>query len=397
MPIPSSLIRRFVGIGLLGLAGWGLFKTYLSPESKYAVLTRDAAVIRSPIAGTITLLGGSAARPISKGEVLGVVEDLTVDMTTLARMRADVESLQAETQATERLLEGMTLHASVARSKDGASRRLHLHHLKQLLVQAQAERESGELEAERTSQERARAEALSKSGLLSTQGLLTASQGAASATVRLRASDAKARDVQNMIEAATKLGAFDSVAGSGTLYNRGRADDLQLAVENRRADLAGKSALLGTLKAELDQEQRRVARLQKAQLASDKPARVWRVLAREGEFVMRGQPVMELATCSNAYVVASVLPRYVNSAAPGTRATFRLSNSRREYGGQVVQTLAGEVPDTLPRVQSQVSVLSAKGDPVHFVLVQLDPNPELSRSCEIGLVGEVQFHAGRKL
>jgi hypothetical protein len=189
--------------------------------------------------------------------------------------------------------------------------------------------------------------------------------------------------------AAARRGVFLGDSYSDSPHSQQRATELAARVEELRTELAERRRRLQLLRAQVDEERVRAARVKEARIVAPAPSTLWELVTGPGEYVRRAQDVARLVDCTTTVVTASVRESLYNRLRVGDPAQFRLLGTDRVFEGTVAR-LAGSGAESIYRsLAIGPSAEHLKRFDVALAIPGLAADAELA--CAVGRTGRVVF------
>lgn len=379
-----ALVRFVCAVSLIAVSLWALLLPPLFPYSVHAVVNTKVVTIKALESGRIESLSAPRLSDVESGrEIARVARDEArlfrerqeADFTR-QKLQVRLESLDAAIRVERERLD--TARAEQSRTRSGLDR-----------LQAQARENTVEkvrLRREELAEKRAIEERVSP---LFKEGIVTAAQWSRTRGETLDAERA-------LREAEAELAAVAEGLSSG-------ADPAREAIEGHAARILGLEREVTGLNlqridlaaqvAELDARVEALARRQ-----TDSPAYslvtpinglVWRRLAVDGEIVVEGQPVAEIADRSALFVEAYFRRDFLNSITVGDRANVYLVGGSRHVSGRVAEVQAQERANREPDI-----INTAPLDP-SMLRVRIELDPGSTESIQLGALAKVLITSGR--
>ena len=376
-----TLWRVLIGIAAVLLALWVIAGEQLAGVSADATVNARLVTLRSPIAGTVSVVQRPLGAPVAAGELVASVENALVDDVRRDDLRMEVGFAQAsvarlsllrdETDALMTVLEERSDRFRTARIAE-IETRLEFARERLDILEGGSLPESFDIRPPRD------------------VGPETSGAGALPGlrALWINAVNEQIAVLENALETA-RNGVF---LGDG--YNDApNAEQRLTELKSERASLSARlteaETRLQLLSARLESEQLRVARARGSELASPVNGVYWEALASDREVVQRGDPVARLADCDSTIVTLSVTESVYNTLNVGDAAVFRPRGKSQNFRGTVTR-LAGAGAGTVYRnLAVAPSQRHLERHDVTLLVPDLANDQELR--CAIGRTGRVFF------
>ncbi|TMM54031.1 HlyD family efflux transporter periplasmic adaptor subunit [Sulfitobacter sabulilitoris] len=366
--------RLLFGLLVVVIALWVLVGEQMAGASANAFVNARVVTVRSDVAGQVDMPARSLGARVAQGEVLASVTDPLVDTIRLNDLLMERSFLEAEqarlaerhdtAKATAARLEDRSAAYAAARIADISARLDHARIRLAFLM--------GQVPA----------------------GTVAASEGGAAAMARATPNLAvdQARELVEVLEIALRAARAGVFLGDGyndAPHSEQRALDLDddiATLEAARTEAAARHAALET---RIAHERRHVNGLTGGELYANADSLFWEVLAADGIFVQRGDPILRLVDCTSQMVSVSVSETVYNDLRPGQEAEFRAMGASRVFPA-TVSRLAGNGAAT---VYQTLAVAPSQDHLERYDVTLLVPglaeDPDLN--CAIGRTGRAFF------
>lgn len=284
-------LKLGLGIAVLAITLWIIVGEQLSGASADATINAPLVTVRTPIAGVVDLPSRPLGSLVERAEVIATVSDPNADRTALddlqlrrADASATIEEMQREIAASE--AEKATL--------DQRTETYRKHRLAELTLR---------LTYARAQLARLKDQATPGDGAL----------GNAQQEVDLLA---------NAL-AAAQAGVFIGDGYNDAPFSEQRALELGATLATLDARLTAQISERAALDERIKAEARLANARSTAQLKATVQGILWKVVARDGAHVERGDPVVQLVDCQDALVTASVTEGVYQGLRRGQTVRFR--------------------------------------------------------------------------
>jgi multidrug resistance efflux pump len=309
-------------VGLLALGGWNVVPGLIHPISTDAVVNAEVITVRAPTDGLLAEPGPAIGEKVEARQVLGRVRAATPERGRLDGLRLELSAQKNLAEALDREVSELgALDKRLGREADdyrsATSDRLRLEE-----VAAAARVKGAEAALGKARAELERKRALFAKDLVAPVAVATAEAEERSAGADLDAASAELGQVRSG-RAALKRGTVAD-NGSGAPYAAQRRDELRVKRLERSSERAAVRARVAELTRQLDDEETRVARLNRAELNSPATGVVWQRFATEGDGLRAGDPVFGVVDCKTLFLTAVLPKRYFTEVGAGDRARVHL-------------------------------------------------------------------------
>jgi biotin carboxyl carrier protein len=372
------LAKGLFGVGVLGVGGWTMVDTYVSSEGAPAVINSEVASVRAPRDGYVSLKAVKLGSMVQGGEELGELlpAGSDVDRTT----ESNVAALKGQIANMDSLVQ--TLRQQTDAYHDARVKQLELE-----IVQAESKVEAAKAEEKSKAAIRDRQEQLLAGGY-TVKGTLEAAREASNQAALDRQAAENALETRKMELAAARKGTFVGDGYNDSFYSRQRADEIALRLIDLKADLARQQARLDALKD--DETGTAAAAGGRVTLHAPDSGRVWTIAVNQGQFVRRGDTLLNIADCGKLFADASGAKREYADVRRGEAASFHLDGQGSTWGG-VVSWAGAAGQGILAETRHLAFRAQTPDDARYSFMVALEDTPDLHRSCPVGAAGRVKF------
>lgn len=375
------LLRLLVGIALVALALWIIVGEQLAGVTADATINARVAVVRAPIAGDLSMPDRSFGASVTRGQVLGAVEDRLVDAVRLDDLRME-RAIAAAAVARQETLVGET-SALIADLQDRADL-FRENRLRDISLRLDFARERLRLLQEGVFPEVFDIAPPAAAGVER-----TAEPGAEGLRpLWINAVEERIAVLEIELESA-RAGVYLGDGYNDAPNSEQRIAELRSELASHRARLEEAEATLDAIGARVDAELLRTNRAGRADLLAPVAGQLWDVLAESGTNIQRGDPVLRVLDCGSVLVTASVTEGVYDDLAPGTAAAFRPTGDTRNFDATVIR-LGGSGAATLyEHLAVAPSERHLERFDVTLSVPGLAAEPDLS--CAVGRTGRVFF------
>jgi multidrug resistance efflux pump len=389
-------VKSAVGIGLVLWGAWRGYIVAFVRTSTGATVCGRVYTLQAPIEGFLKSAHQRPGEIVEAGTSVAELDNPMVDTSAVAGLESRIAAIDGEVASLEAGLQDLKGVNSKLRRGAHTYQENRLAQLSTQLAEDVAKLEAVKAREDLTSKKLVRMQALSTNGLISTEAVEEAERDKIVAAKETEAFVQSIATLRVSIESAKAGTNVDvSAVGPDKPYSVQRSDELDVTLVQRREELEARRAQRTALEAELHAQVDRVARLSHAVLTSPDRARVLRAAGRPGEYMVRGQAVLDFLSCNDVFVVATVDESTFNKLRVGTSAAFELKYPTRRFGGTVIQLL-GRVDATVSSFVSSTGLgptilTPTQRDPFVVILEIPDLRAAAAGSCELGKTGEVIF------
>jgi multidrug resistance efflux pump len=355
--------------------------TYVSSEGAPAVINSEVLSVRAPVDGYVSLKALKLGSMIESGEEIVELRPASSDADS--GTEGDLATLRTEIASMESLVKTFREQSSAYRGGRVEQLELEITKAESKLEAAKAEEKSQAAIRERQDQLLAKGYALkgTAEAASAASNRATLDRKAAEQTVQLRKLE---------LDAARK-GTFVGDGYNDTFYSRQRADEVALRVIELKAQLARQQTRFNALTGD---QMGAVAGTAggRVLLHATASGRIWNIAVNQGQFVRRGDTLLEMADCGRLLASASGAERKYAEVRRGDTASFRLEGEDRTWSGIV--GWAGAAGRGM-LASSQVAFHPQTPEAARYsFMVTLEDRPDLRRSCPVGAPGRITFGPG---
>ncbi len=341
---------RILSLGVLGIVG-STFMTTIAPpvfssSTTRAVTNAPVIPITSPIGGRVVTVNGNA----DGGLQLATIENDRVDRSTLIGLTIELTTLQNDLSLKQSILEDYIRR--IADLEQDLNRQQAA-----IVIKSDNDLRNAETHLEIVSLSSANEKnaAARKLGLVE-KGVLAGNRDDLANTLKLE--DTKIVAARLRVE---MLSADLGNARSGVFVggDQQSLQDLQREIRNVKADRSQVAIQAATIKVRIDQlkalmdmEEERVAKLVRADVAISGQAKLFKTVAQVGKQVSGGDTLAESVSCADAFVVAIFSERQAQSLSIGSPVAVEADG----WDGPVAGRIERLVPRTTDRVDLDYAV-----------------------------------------
>jgi multidrug resistance efflux pump len=320
----TSLLKMFVGLCFVGLATFAAMTEGSTVASNNAVMTAYTSTLRSPIEGIVTEIHPRVGQLVEVGSKVGQMEDDRLNDQRLVDLRAQVSRWRAEREAFEVQAAELQVISEILLRRVNTHALENQEYFMSMLRETEENRAAKAERAQVARREAERRRNLARNGhapMADVDRLLAEAAALDRETMGL---DARAAYIRRRAMSAGDSSLLDS-GGNDVPYSRQRADEVLIRLTEVRRAISSYLSQEEEAQFRLNDEERRIALLRRANLLAPATGMVWRVSVTPGERVMRGVPVMDVVDCSDSFIVAAVAQDRFGDVRIGGRAIYRLS------------------------------------------------------------------------
>ncbi|MBI1954733.1 MAG: hypothetical protein HYS39_03910 [Proteobacteria bacterium] len=295
----GQIIRITIGLVFLVLVGMVYLPHLLFTMSVSAIINARTITLTTPIDGYLKGGPPMIGTELQKGERIAVIENPTVDRSTVEGLETDYNSLNERIKALYQeketlLLLKSQLELSVKQYQDSIENRLIVD-----IKRAEARHQELINSVQENKRNLTRKDSLFKKGNIAASSL----DNAYFATERSEkaAEQAKLELDRLMSELhSIRQGVFINRDGRSEVpYQRQRIDEIEIRLSNVDTRIHEHKARLESLKKRLEFEQDRFKRQERHEMVAPNFSVIWRTFAMEGTHLNAKYPVLELLDCAN--------------------------------------------------------------------------------------------------
>ena len=380
----KALIAFAVVVSAAAIIAW----PYLFPRSLEAYVNAPVTVVRAPVAGTYAAGHFEQGDAVKKGQQLGMIRNEIVDSQFLEELRIQRTALASERDTVERELSDLKAAKATlaARLSDARAR------LGDLTDAAIAEQKI-QIRLATTEIERVAEEVEMKRGLLA-QDLVPINDFNRLVkeleAARLTKEAAQARLARLKIEAEAIDEGVGETGGGVMLPLEVRLLEYKERLNTLKARAQDLTTQLAATRHTLAREADRIHRMEKLPISSPISGRVWRIRARNRQFVDVGDSLAEMIQCERLVVSAKVSERTFNLLEDGRAVTFVSAASKRRYYGEIIQLQGPETGSD--SIGFAIKSREEAGRRDFSMIIRLAEFPEgEAEPCPVGQTGKVYF------
>jgi biotin carboxyl carrier protein len=375
------LAKGLFGVGVLGVGGWTMVDTYVGSEGAPAVINSEVLSVRAPRDGYVSLKAAKLGSMVRGGDEIGELlpAGSDVDRTT----KSNVATLNTQIASMEALVQ--TLREQTNAYHDARVKQLELE-----VLQSEGKVEAAKAEEKSKAAIRDRQEKLLAGGF-TVKATLEAAREASNRAELEREAAEKEVETRKLELAAARQGTFVGDGYNDSFYSRQRADEIALRLIDLKADLSRQQARLNALK---DDETGTAANAEGGvALHATGTGRIWTIAVNQGQFVRRGDTLLNIADCGRLFADASGAKREYAEVRRGEAASFHLDGQGSAWAG-IVSWAGAAGQGILAESRHLAFRAQTPEDARYSFMVTLDDTPDLHRSCPVGAAGRVTFGGG---
>ncbi|WNC30857.1 HlyD family efflux transporter periplasmic adaptor subunit [Thermosynechococcus sp. PKX82] len=402
----ANLLVFAAGCGILAFAGLFLYRHLTTVRSRDAVINGVIVNVRAPEEGTLQQLRAKVGQFIKPAEEtpLAVLENAYLSQGNLKEVEKWLERRQGELEAAQAKLAQLQGLLASAQGDERHQQLLEVKQTNRQVAAAQAELGAAKANlADAKARYRLAKINYGRFSRLAQQGAVPQAQADAALT-ELQQSQAQVAARQREVEAAADrveaLKADARAAELGlTLRNTRSNYDPRLRLQELKIQISEQQAIVQGLKREIAAQQRQVAQAWQ-EVAQRKVVKVtapiagyvWRVDARPGMFLGKGDQILQLLDCQRRWIDVFVEEQSLRLIHPGTKAKIELYGSK----GKVVWGTVTNIRSGLGRLNpgdDQVIPIPENYPRQSQVRVELDADQDWGEGnfCYVGYTARVTF------
>jgi biotin carboxyl carrier protein len=334
--------------------------------------------VRAPLDGYVSLKAPKLGSIIGSGEE--IVELRPASSEADGGTESELAALRDEIATMASLVKTL-------REQSNAYRDARVEQLELEVTQSEAKLEAAKAEEKSQAAIRDRQEQLLAGGY-ALKGTAEAAREASNRAALDRKAAEQALQARRVELDAARKGTFVGDGYNDSFYSRQRADEVELKLIELKAQLARQQARLDSVN---DEKTGVVAGTAggRVVLRAIGSGRIWNVAVNQGQFVRRGDTLLEIADCGRLLVNASGAKREYAEIRRGDTASFHLDGQDSAWGGAV--SWAGAAGQGM-LATSQVALRpQTPADARYSFMVTLEDTPDLHSSCPVGAPGRVTF------
>ena len=370
--------KGLFGVGILGFGGWTMVDTYVSSAGAPAVINSEVLSVHAPLDGYVSLKALKLGSMIKSGEEIVELRPASSDAD--GGTEGDLATLRTEIATMESLVKTFREQSSAYR--EGRVEQLELE-----ITKAESKLEAAKAEEKSQAAIRERQEQLLAKGY-GLKGTAEAASAASNRATLDRKAAEQTVELRKLELDAARKGTFVGDGYNDTFYSRQRADEVALRLIELKAQLARQQARLDALNGDQTGAVAGAAG-GRVVLRATGSGRIWNIAVNQGQFVRRGDTLLEMADCGRLLVNASGAERKYAEIRRGDTASFHLEGQDRTWSGTV--SWAGAAGRGM-LANSQVAFRPQTPEAARYgFMVTLEDTPDLRSSCPVGAPGRITF------
>jgi biotin carboxyl carrier protein len=372
------LAKGLFGISILGVGGWTMVDTYVSSEGAPAVINSEVQSVRAPLDGYVSL------KALKLGSIIGSGEEIAELRPASSEADGGTES---ELAALRDEIATMASLVKTLREQSNAYRDARVEQLELEVTQSEAKLEAAKAEEKSQAAIRDRQEQLLASGY-ALKGTAEAAREASSRAALDRKAAEQALQARGVELDAARKGTFVGDGYNDSFYSRQRADEVELKLIELKAQLARQQARLDSVNGDKTGAVAGTAG-GRVVLRAMGSGRIWNIAVNQGQFVRRGDTLLDIADCGRLLVNASGAKREYAEIRRGDTASFHLDGQDSAWSGAV--SWAGAAGQGMLATSQVAFRPQTPADARYSFMVTLEDTPELRSGCPVGAPGRVTF------
>ncbi|BAY51395.1 hypothetical protein NIES2134_110170 [Thermostichus vulcanus NIES-2134] len=401
----ANLLVFAAGCGILAFAVLFLYRHLTTVRSRDAVINGVIVNVRAPEEGTLEKLQAQVGDFIEPTDApLALIENDYVSQGNAREVEKWLERRRGELKAAQVKLAQLQRLLASAQRDERNQHRLEVEQTNRQVAAAQAELAAAKAKlADAKARYQLAQMNYQRFSQLARQGAVPQAQADAALT-ELQQSQAQVAARQREVEAAAHtveaLKADARAAELGlTLRNtrsnydpRLRRQELQTQISEQQAIVQGMQREMAAQQRQVAQAQREVAQRKVVKVTAPIAGYVWRVDARPGMFLGKGDQILQLLDCRRRWIDVFVDEQLLRLIPPGTRAKIELYGAK----GKVLQGTVTNIRSGLGRLNpgdDQVIPIPENYPRQSQVRVELDSDQDWGDGnfCYVGYTARVTF------
>ncbi len=385
------ITRIVIGISVVFLALWAFLPGMIYPISSNAIVNAQVMTIRAPIQGEVTKILSAETQAIKKGELIARIEDSRIDRSKLAALMADRATLHETILALEQEAKDLQRFLTRLEMSGEAYYQSVNKHFQVMQAEKEAKLAAQQAILKDTRSKLAREAALFNKGLTTRAELDAALRDDAVARAELVVIEREIERVKVELDGA-KQGVYFGDGFNNVPYSQQRSHEIELRQQTVMSKLRDANIRVHEIERQIRIEEERLAHISESELVAPNDGRIWLRLVGEGEHVIAGTPLLQIADLSRLFLIVSLDERYFDDVNIGDTASIDLIGSTSDFHGRV-ERMQGR-KSTLP--ESMLAVAQPNSDKNDFlVFVNMDINDFKDDSeifNQVGRRAKVTFH-----
>jgi multidrug resistance efflux pump len=372
------LAKGMFGISILGVGGWTMVDTYVSSEGAPAAINSEVQSVRAPLDGYVSL------KPLKLGSMVESGQEIVELRPASSDADGDTESELATLRDEIATMEALV---KTLREQSNAYRDARVEQLELEVTQSEAKLSAAKAEEKSQAAIRDRQEQLLAGGY-ALKGTAEAALEASNRAALDRKAAEQALQARRVELDAARKGTFVGDGYNDSFYSRQRADEVALKLIELKAELARQQARHDSVNNEKTGAVAGTAG-GRVVLRAMGSGRIWNVAVNQGQFVRRGDTVLEIADCGRLLVNASGAKREYAEIRRGDAASFHFDGHDSTWSGTV--SWAGAAGQGILATSQVAFRPQTPVDARYSFMVTLDDTPDLRSSCPVGAPGRITF------
>jgi len=384
-------IKIALGIILVLVGLYVLVGERLAGSSSDATLNARLVSIRAPIDGELTLMVRSAGVRVNTNESLADIADNRYDNIRLLELERAQELQKTEAQRLRTQTQALTSARATLQGQSDNYQSGRVRQIQSRFAEARATLESSHARLREAESSLKRTTELSGRGV---QTAITLDRATANYEVAIQDEKSASQRVDYLETElnAAKQGVFLGDSYNDTPFSLQRIRELDLRLSELQAEQRQADERVFQGNQQIAAERIRLNRLTEATISAQTPGLVWNVLSDTGEYVRRGQDLMQIAECASLRITASVSEGLYNSLEVGEPAQFRLYGDDRVFTAVVARLGGAGAGSLYANLAVAPSVEHLRRFDVSLIAPDVAKHPDLQ--CAIGRTGRLLFTSG---
>jgi len=373
--------KGLFGIGILGVGGWTMLDSYVSSEGAPAVINSEMLSVRAPRDGYVSLKTAKLGSVVESGEEIAELRPASSE--TDRGTEGDLSALRNQISTMESLVQTF-------REQSNAYHDARVKQLESELAESEAKLQAAEAQEKSQAAIRDRQEKLFAQGFALKGTVEAAREASNRATLDRKAAEYALKTRSSEVVAA-RNGTFVGDGYNDSFYSHQRGDEVALKLIELKAELARQQARLDAFKDDKDEETGTLTGVAggRVVLHAAGSGRIWSIAVNQGQFVRRGDTLLEIADCGRLLANASGARREYAEVQRGETASFHLEGQDSTWAGTV--SWAGAAGQGMLATSQVAFRPQTPEDARYSFMVALKDTPDLRSSCPVGAPGRITF------
>lgn len=388
----SQIVKISIGLFILAIILVIYIPKLFFTYSINAVVSAKIMRIGSPIDGVLTKAPPPIGTELRKDEIIGKVENPTLDKSTLEELKTEQKSLTANIKAMQEeknILEKMKqrLQENQNLYKENKIKRL-LIDISRYEIKHQELLDSVKQNSIRLN----RQEILKNEGIVSQSRVETAFLSKDRAIKAALQVKIEIDRLKSELEAVKNNVYINTDGQSEVMYQEQRMDDIIIRQSDIDSKIRKDTGKLEFVTKRLALEEKRIEQLSSAIVKAPGYSVIWRSQLAEGGYIGAKTPIVDLIDCTKVFIEMTVDERYFDNIKPGDKVKIKLIGSNKKIKGYVSNIRGGALAREI--AHSSAGATPVRRDRESQVFINLEEK-ELEKStgdfCHVGRNASVVF------